>query len=131
MNHSLIKERFDAIFYGMPVDRPLTIAWRHFVELEKNAMNLAEATIAFTRQFDLDMIKFTPRATHYAEGWGNLYDYENYQGVLPKQTRTVIESSNDLWAISSKNARISLPFAEQLGAITYLRPTISIKSRNK
>ena len=55
------RERVDAAVRGQPVDRPPISAWRHFVDQESNAADLARAMLAWYRDYDWDFLKVNPR----------------------------------------------------------------------
>ncbi|ULO06560.1 uroporphyrinogen-III decarboxylase [Paenibacillus sp. 19GGS1-52] len=115
------QERFAALLSGERADRPIVSGWRHFLDKEGNAKDLADITVAYTKQFQLDWVKINPRATYYAEAWGNTYDCEDYQSVFPKQTRAVIEKPQDVWDIQVQQAANAAPLAEQLEAVSLIR----------
>lgn len=114
------RERVDAALAGQPVDRAPVSAWRHFLPEERDSASLAAATLAHFRQFDWDWIKVNPRATYYAEAWGNVYDYDRYDGVLPRLVDSPVRTAGDLGRI----APVSLTggvFAEQLDLLRRIR----------
>lgn len=114
-------ERFNALLSGEKADRPIVSAWRHFIEKEQSAEDLAEITINFTKKFDWDWVKINPRATYLAEIWGNSYDFQTYQTVFPKQLTTAIPNPSDAWGIETKKALESAPLVEQLQAAKAIR----------
>ena len=63
-------ERMRAVLAGGEVDRPAVSMWRHHFADERTPEGLAEATLAFQREFDWDFIKVNPRATYHAESFG-------------------------------------------------------------
>jgi len=69
-------ERVAAALAGEAVDRRPVSAWRHFVDREQNADDLSAAMLEFQRTFDWDWVKVNPRATYFAEAWGNTYDFK-------------------------------------------------------
>ncbi|KWX75913.1 uroporphyrinogen-III decarboxylase [Paenibacillus riograndensis] len=115
------QERFQAILSGERADRPIVSGWRHFIDKEQNADDLAGATIAFTRQYDWDWVKINPRATYLAEAWGNEYDFGHYQTVFPRQLTTVVPAAARLWQLEAKKATQSPPLLEQLEAVAKIR----------
>jgi uroporphyrinogen decarboxylase len=115
------KERFDALLSGERADRPIVSGWRHILDKEQNAIDLAEATITYTKKFDWDWVKINPRATYYAEVWGNTYDFNDYLSVFPKQTHAAIKTASDVWDIHTIKARKSDPLVEQLEAARLIR----------
>ena len=54
------RERVFAVIHGEAVDRPPVSVWRHFPEIDMTAEGLADATVAFQRRFDWDLVKFMP-----------------------------------------------------------------------
>lgn len=69
-------ERVAAALAGHEIDRPPVGTWRHFVGREANACDLAAAMVEFQRTYDWDWVKVNPRATYFAEAWGNIYDFD-------------------------------------------------------
>ena len=63
-------ERVRAALAGDEVDRPPVSMWRHFYSRETSARGLAEAMLAFQREFEWDLMKVNPRASYHAEDWG-------------------------------------------------------------
>lgn len=98
------RQRFEAVFSGEPADRPPVSAWRHFIESERDPARLARATLDFHREYDWDFIKFNPRTTYYAEAWGNEYDYDRYDGVVPAVSRKLIHAPQDLALVEELDA---------------------------
>jgi uroporphyrinogen decarboxylase len=107
------RERVDAALRGSPVDRPPVSAWQHFIPEERSAAPLAEAHLRFFEEFDWDWLKVNPRATYYAEAWGNRYDFDTYDGVLPRLTSAAISGPHDLAALRPVSPTDGV-FAEQL-----------------
>jgi uroporphyrinogen decarboxylase len=113
-------ERIAAALAGEVVDRPPVSAWRHFVDREQNAVDLAEAMLEFHRTFDWDWLKVNPRATYFAEAWGNTYDFSQYVSVVPRTTRVTLESVCDLATIRPVDPAGGA-FGEQLDALDRIR----------
>ncbi len=89
-------ERIAAALAGHEVDRPPVSTWRHFVDREQNASDLTAAMLDYHRRFDWDWLKINPRATCFAEAWGNRYDFSQYVSVVPRATRVTLQSLRDL-----------------------------------
>jgi uroporphyrinogen decarboxylase len=117
------RERVDAALRGAPVDRAPVAAWRHFIPAERDAATLAEAHLRFLQEFDWDWLKVNPRATYYAEAWGNQYDFDDYAGVLPRLVGGTIESPADLDRIQPLGPT-SAAFAEQLDLLDRIKAGI-------
>jgi uroporphyrinogen decarboxylase len=105
---------------GQAADRPLVSAWRHFIEAERDSELLAAATVAFQREHDWDFVKINPRTTYYAEVWGNEYDYDSYDGVVPAVAKAQLATTGDLRRITTRPADAK-PFLEQLHTIAGVR----------
>jgi uroporphyrinogen decarboxylase len=67
------KQRVRAAIAGEPVDRPPISLWGHDFLREWTAEDLVANTLDNYRPYDWDFIKFNPRATYFAEAWGNTY----------------------------------------------------------
>lgn len=117
------RERVDAALKGEPVDRVPVSAWRHFIPEETSPQQLANASLTHFREFDWDWLKLNPRATYYAEAWGNRYDYTNYHGVLPQLIEGPINSPADLERVRPV-APTDGVFAEQLELIRRVKAGI-------
>jgi uroporphyrinogen decarboxylase len=65
--------RVRAALEGGKVDRPPAGAWGHTYREEWNAEQLAEVTVDRARRLGWDFVKFQPRATFFAEAFGNRY----------------------------------------------------------
>lgn len=115
------KIRFDALLSGGKVDRSLVSAWCHFLDKEQTAQDLAEATIAFTKQYDWDWVKINPRATYLPEIWGNEYDFSDYEWVFPRQLKATVTSTSDLKKIQVKKVEESNSLQEQIEAVKIIR----------
>ncbi|MFD1775923.1 uroporphyrinogen decarboxylase family protein [Paenibacillus rhizophilus] len=115
------QDRFKALLSGERADRPIVSGWRHFIDKEQNAEDLAETTITFTKKYDWDWVKINPRATYLAEAWGNKYDFHDYQTVFPRQETTAVPAGANLWDLEVKKAADSTPLLEQLEAVRKIR----------
>lgn len=117
------RERVDAALRGEPVDRVPVAAWRHFIPDELNVADLAQASLAHMAAFDWDWLKLNPRATYYAEVWGNRYDYDDYAGVYPRLIGGPFERGVDLQRLTA--APLAHPvIAEQLELVRRVRAGI-------
>lgn len=94
------RQRFEAVLAGEVADRPLVSAWRHYRDDEHPGGGLARRTSQFARRWDVDWIKINPRATYYAEVWGNRYRFGDYEvRDIPRQISVRVESVADLGEI--------------------------------
>ena len=65
-------------------------------------------------------MKVNPRATYFAEAWGNTYDFSQYVSVVPRATRVTLESVADLATIAPVDPAGGA-FGEQLDALDRIR----------
>lgn len=117
------RQRFNAVVAGEPADRPPVSAWRHFIDSEHGAEALAGAMVRFQKQYDWDFIKFNPRATYYAETWGNEYNPAVYDGVIPSLVRPVVKNAADLERITVLPGDHG-PLGEQVEAVRLARQAL-------
>lgn len=108
------RDRFRAVMNGELADRVPVTAYRHHTEFEHSGPRvMADRLLQFQREYDWDVMKINPRAVYYYEAWGNEYDYDHYNDVVPTRTKTLIQDYRDLEKV------LVLPgdqgvFAEQL-----------------
>jgi uroporphyrinogen decarboxylase len=93
----------DAALQGAPVDRVPVSAWRHFIDEETQPEALAAVSLKHFYDFDWDWLKVNPRATYYAEAWGNQYDFSDYDAVIPRLIDGPLHTPADLDKIGSVN----------------------------
>lgn len=117
------RERVDAALKGEAVDRVPVSAWRHFIDEEGRAETLARVSIKHYQDFDWDWLKMNPRATYYAEAWGNRYDYQHYDSVLPKLLDGPLNKPADLEKIRLISPTAGV-FAEQLELVRLIKAGI-------
>ena len=111
------KERMLAVLNGEFADRPPVSAWRHFIDREHSGVEpFVESMLDWHTTYDWDYVKLQPRASYYEEAWGGQFDYDNYEGVLPKCVKGPIGCAEDLEKIVELPGD-SGPFAEQLEAV--------------
>lgn len=96
MTHMSKRERVDAALRGDDVDRVPVSAWRHFIPEERTPERLADISLRHFNTFDWDWLKVNPRATYYAEAWGNTYDFDDYHGVRPRLVSSVLNGPDEL-----------------------------------
>ncbi|MFT8987195.1 MAG: uroporphyrinogen decarboxylase family protein [Bifidobacterium psychraerophilum] len=108
-------DRLKAVFAGEHADRPPVSAYTHEIAAERTGEDLAKATVAYQRKWDWDWVKLNPRTVHYAEAWGNSYDYDNYPvpGLpIPAQSKASVSDPKDLWNINELDVD-SNPFIQE------------------
>jgi len=93
------RERVRAALAGAPVDHVPAALWRHDFLREWTAEELVAATLDAYRADDWDFIKFNPRATYFAEAWGNKYGPPSEQRQ-PLLTSAAIGAAVDLAAVT-------------------------------
>ena len=123
MTHLSKRERVEAALQGAEVDRVPVSAWRHFIPEERQADTLARVSLKHFTDFDWDWLKVNPRATYYAEAWGNQYDYDQYDYVLPKFLEGPLNSPADLEKIQEISATSGV-FAEQIDLVRQIKAGI-------
>ncbi len=89
------RERLEKTVAGEPADRVPVALWRHWPGDDQRAVDLAEATVTFQRQWDFDFVKVTPASSFC------LIDYgvqDRWQGNLEgtrEYTRRAVQRSLD------------------------------------
>ena len=89
------RERVSAALAGERVDRPPISMWRHFYHKETAAEGLAEAMLAFQRQYDWDFMKVNPRAQYHVEDWGATFRYTSDPHTGPTLTHAPVASPEE------------------------------------
>lgn len=117
------RERVDAALKGEAVDRVPVSAWRHFLADELSPATLAAASLQDFQQYDWDWLKVNPRATYYAEAWGNTYDFHQYSSVYPKLIDGPLHKPADLEKIKPVSGTAGV-FAEQLELVRLIHQGI-------
>ena len=115
------KERFEAVLNHELADRPPVSAWRHFTENEHSGADLfVETMLKWQNTYDWDYVKLQPRASYYEEAWGGQFDYNDYEGVLPKVVKGPISGVADLEKITVLPGDQGV-FAEQIEVIQKMK----------
>jgi len=109
-------ERVRAALAGQEVDRVPAGFWGHDYLREWTLQGLVEATLERARQYNWDFIKVNPRATYYAEAWGNQHQPSRDVGHGPIMIDYVLKAADDLERIAALDVRQG-PFGEQLQAL--------------
>ncbi len=117
------RERVEAALRGETVDRVPVAAWRHFLAEEGRADTLAAISLKHFADFDWDWLKVNPRATYYAEAWGNRYDFSRYDSVLPALIDGPLNTPADLEKITPISPTGGV-FAEQLELVRLIKAGI-------
>jgi uroporphyrinogen decarboxylase len=117
------RERVDAALRGEAVDRVPVAAWQHFLAEERGSESLAAISLDYFHKYDWDWLKVNPRATYYAEAWGNRYDFDRYDSVLPALIDGPLHSPADLEKIGVVDATGGV-FAEHLDLVRRVKAGI-------
>jgi uroporphyrinogen decarboxylase len=89
------RERIQAALDGEATDKIPCSLWRHFYRQEQSASELAESTLAFYRQFNLDLIKLTPNTLYPLEDWGARIEFSRKDDEPPRLKRPLIREPED------------------------------------
>jgi len=75
-------DRVRAAVRGEKTDHTPISLWRHWPTHEETVLGLASVSIRWQKEYDWDMVKFTPRGTYGVEDWGAKRSYvPNVGGV--------------------------------------------------
>jgi uroporphyrinogen decarboxylase len=117
------RERVNAALRGVEVDQVPVAAWRHFVPEERSPDTLAAISLRFFQDYDWDWLKINPRATYYAEAWGNMYDFDDYTGVQPRLLSSPLDTPAALERITPVSPTEGV-FAEHIDLVKRIRADI-------
>ncbi len=117
------RERVEAVLQGEVPDRVPVSAWRHFLKDERRPDTLAQVSLKHFHEFDWDWLKVNPRATYYAEAWGNQYDPHDNASIVPRLIDGPLHTPNDLEKIQPLNPTAGV-FAEHLDLTRLIRAGI-------
>jgi uroporphyrinogen decarboxylase len=87
-------ERVEATIRGEEVDRVPVSLWRHYAVQEWAPRQLAELTLGFYRQFDLDLIKLTPSGIYPLQDWGPAIRFSRDDTVSPEYVEAAVLSAD-------------------------------------
>jgi uroporphyrinogen decarboxylase len=86
------RSRIRAAIGGEQTDRVPLSLWRHFHRQDRTADGLAAATLAFAREYDLDLIKLTPSGLYAVEDWAQGYiTYPGTEHAAPFLHRAAVQ----------------------------------------
>lgn len=84
------RERLEITLSGEKPDRIPIALWQHFPVDDQNPITLAEATIAFQKQYDFDLIKVMPASSFCLKDWGAADEWRgNTEGTRDYTTRVI------------------------------------------
>lgn len=112
------KERVRAALAGTAVDRAPVSLWGHDYEREWTPEALVAATLDAYRPYEWDFIKLNPRATYFAEAWGNEYERPAGQEA-PRLTKEAVVRIQDLEQLNRLDPKDGV-FGEHLHALRML-----------
>ena len=84
------RARVRAALEGKEVDRPPVGAWGHTYREEWSPEDLARVTVDRARRLGWDFVKFQPRATFFAEAFGNHYRPSGHRLRAPVLEREAV-----------------------------------------
>lgn len=116
------RDRVTQALGGHAVDRVPFAVWRHFYPDEsEGAAKLAETTISFTKQHQLDLIKYNVRAHYHAEPWGTRY---RYRGPAPPVLERYAITKPDQWGRVRRKSLRERAFRELLYGLELVREVL-------
>lgn len=116
------QERLRSALMGDPVDHPPVSMWGHDFLREWRPRDLVAATLDRYRKYDWDFIKLNPRATHFAEAWGNVYEQPTQQHQ-PQLLSHVVSDELDLETVEPVDP-VTGVFGDHLYALRLLRDEV-------
>ena len=112
-------ERVGAALEGRELDRPPVSAWRHFYRRETSARGLADAMLAFQRDYGWDFMKVNPRASYHSEDWGVRLRFSESDSEGHEVYDWPVKRAGDWEAIEPLDIRRGV-FGEQLEALSLI-----------
>lgn len=88
-------ERLQALLRGEKVSPPVRALWRHFPVDDQDAERLAQATLAWQRLFEWDLVKVTPASSFCLKDWGAQDAWRGDAEGTREYTHAVIQSPED------------------------------------
>ena len=89
-------QRVRAALLGQPVDRLPYAFWTHFPLTDLDPDALAEATVDFAQELDIDFVKTMPNGQFCTEDWGVVSDFsEVAKGGVAKAIKSAINAPED------------------------------------
>jgi uroporphyrinogen decarboxylase len=104
-------DRVKATLAGEQADRPPVALWRHFPVDDQDPETLAEAVLAFQRDFDFDLIKVTPASSYSVSDWGVKDEWRGNPEGTRDYVGLVVEEPEDWRSLSPLD-----PSGGELGA---------------
>jgi uroporphyrinogen decarboxylase len=114
------RERLQMIMAGERPDRAAASIWRHFYHREAAAEGLAEAMLAFQREFDWDFMKINPRASYHVEDWGCRLEWSSDEFKKHRKLSFTVDDLED-WDKIEVLPPTAPVLAEHLKAISLIK----------
>ncbi|MCJ7511451.1 MAG: hypothetical protein MUO23_00610 [Anaerolineales bacterium] len=89
------RERLQAAIRGEVADRLPVALWRHFPVDDQDSHSLAQATLAFQREFDFDLVKVTPASSFCVRDWGVADVWEGNPEGTRRYTQRAVRLAED------------------------------------
>lgn len=89
------RERVEVALTGGTPDRPPVGAWGHTYREEWSPEALARITVERARRYHWDFVKFQPRASCFAEAFGNRYQPSNHPFKSGPLVRAAVDTLDD------------------------------------
>lgn len=113
--------RIAEVFASRIDGRPLFSFWTHVPEVDRDAEALAQATIVFQREFDLDFVKTMPNGMYAIEDYGTEIDFSDIpSGGVARVVTTPFQGITD-WAELRPVDLTSGAHARELRSLRLLR----------
>jgi uroporphyrinogen decarboxylase len=106
------RQRLEACLSGEKPDRTPVALWRHFPVDDQSPHRLAEATLAFQRTHDFDLVKMMPASSYCLKDWGAQDEWRGSTEGTRSYTTAVIQQPED-W----KRLPVLDPYAGELGSM--------------
>jgi len=110
------RERLEAAIHGEVADRLPVALWRHFPVDDQEPDRLAEAALAFQKEFDFDLIKVTPASSFCIRGWGAEDVWRGEAEGTRQYTTHVIHAPSD-WRSLHVQSVTEGPLGQQLASL--------------
>ena len=126
------RARVKAALEGKALDRPPVGAWGHTYREEWSPEELARVTVDRARRLGWDFVKFQPRATFFAEAFGNRYRPSGHRLRAPVLDREAVPDLDD-WKrlrlvdrrVLDEQARALALVVKELGEVPVLQTVFS------
>lgn len=89
------RQRLETCLAGETPDRLPVALWRHFPVDDQSPQGLAAAALNFQRNFDWDLVKYTPASSFCLKDWGSQDEWRGSPEGTRDYTREVIQHPED------------------------------------